>query len=115
MAGSKWRISDELWEKMVPLITEHKTNHPLSTHRKRVDSHAAMNAILYRLPVERLNAIGICPSSAARNGAMQGSSSASGRDKKQAQPEQRLRSRRVETYLQSRRYEPHIQSRKEEL
>lgn len=29
MSGSKWQISDELWEKMVPLLPEHKTSHPL--------------------------------------------------------------------------------------
>ncbi|EKN4261933.1 TPA: IS5/IS1182 family transposase, partial [Escherichia coli] len=28
MAGNKWQISDELWEKMAPLIPEHKTHHP---------------------------------------------------------------------------------------
>ncbi|EFB1451857.1 IS5/IS1182 family transposase, partial [Escherichia coli] len=35
MAGNKWQISDELWEKMARLIPEHKTQHPLGTHRKR--------------------------------------------------------------------------------
>ncbi len=29
MAGNKWQISDELWEKMAPLLPEHKTHHPL--------------------------------------------------------------------------------------
>lgn len=29
MAGNKWQISDEIWEKMAPLIPEHKTQHPL--------------------------------------------------------------------------------------
>lgn len=45
MAGNKWQISDELWEKMAPLIPEHKTQHPLGTHRRRVDNRAAMNTI----------------------------------------------------------------------
>ncbi|MGP4298908.1 transposase, partial [Escherichia coli] len=49
MAGNKWQISDELWEKMAPLIPEHKTHHPLGTHRKRVDNRAAMNAIFFVL------------------------------------------------------------------
>ncbi len=42
MANNKWRLSDELWGKMAPLIPEHKTQHPLGTHRKRVDNRAAM-------------------------------------------------------------------------
>ncbi|EFH2912248.1 IS5/IS1182 family transposase, partial [Escherichia coli] len=28
MAGNKWQISDELWEKMAPLIPEHRAQHP---------------------------------------------------------------------------------------
>jgi hypothetical protein len=55
MVDSKWQISDKLWEKMTPLIPEHKTRHPLGTHRKRVDNRAAMNAIFFvlrTLPVE---------------------------------------------------------------
>ncbi len=31
MVGNKWQISDELWEKMAPLIPEHKTYHPLGS------------------------------------------------------------------------------------
>lgn len=49
MAGNKWQISDELWEKMAPLLPEHKTHHPLGTHRRRVNNRAAMNAILFVL------------------------------------------------------------------
>ncbi|CAB5670355.1 Uncharacterised protein [Providencia rettgeri] len=49
MVGNKWQISDELWEKMAPLIPEHRTQHPLGTHRKRVDNRAAMNAIFFLL------------------------------------------------------------------
>ncbi|MEX6019074.1 transposase [Providencia vermicola] len=56
MAGNKWQISDELWEKLAPLIPEHRTQHPLGMHRKRVDNRAAMNAIFFvladGLPVE---------------------------------------------------------------
>jgi transposase len=69
MTGSKWRISDELWEKMAPLIPEHKTSHPLGTHRKRVDNRAAMDAIFFVLRSgcqwNALNATGICSSSSA--------------------------------------------------
>lgn len=47
MAGSKWQISDELWEKMAPLIPTHETQHPQGSHRKRVDSRSAMSAIFF--------------------------------------------------------------------
>ena len=69
MVGNKWQISDELWEKMAPLIPEHRTQHPLGTHRKRVDNRAAMNAFLFVLRTgcqwNALNATGICSSSSA--------------------------------------------------
>ncbi|HFS5768490.1 TPA: IS5 family transposase [Providencia rettgeri] len=69
MTGSGWRISDELSEKITPLIPEHKTNHPLGTHRKLVDNRAAMNAIFFVLRTgcqwNALNATGICSSSSA--------------------------------------------------
>ena len=69
MADDKWLISDELWAKMEPLLPEHKTNHPLGTHRKRVDNRAAMNAIFFVLRTgcqwNALNATGICSSSSA--------------------------------------------------
>ena len=29
MVGNKWQISDELWEKMAPLIPKHRTQRPL--------------------------------------------------------------------------------------
>lgn len=32
MAGNKWLISDELREKMAPLIPEHKNQYPPGTH-----------------------------------------------------------------------------------
>ncbi|AKH65561.1 MULTISPECIES: transposase [Photorhabdus] len=69
MANNKWRLSDELWGKMAPLIPEHKTQHPLGTHRKRVDNRAAMDAIFFVLRTgcqwNALNATGICSSSSA--------------------------------------------------
>lgn len=78
MVGNKWQISDELWEKMAPLIPEHRTQHPLGTHRKRVDNRAAMDAILFVLKTgclwNALNTKGAClPGSAHRaskNGVM---------------------------------------------
>lgn len=47
--ASQWRMSDELWAKLTPLIPEHRTNHPLNKHRRRVDNRAAMNAIFFVL------------------------------------------------------------------
>lgn len=78
MVGNKWQISDELWEKMAPLIPEHRTQHPLGMQRKRVDNRAAMDAILFVLKTgclwNALNTKGAClPSSAHRaskNGVM---------------------------------------------
>ncbi len=69
MANNNWQISDELWEKMRPLIPEHKPHHPLGRHRKRVDNRAAMNAIFFVLRTgcqwNALNATEICSSSSA--------------------------------------------------
>ena len=52
-----------------PLLPEHRTHHPLGTHRKRVDNRAAMNAIFFvlrtRCQWNALNATGICSSSSA--------------------------------------------------
>ena len=50
-------------EKIALLILEHKTNHQLGTHRKRVDNGAAMNAIFFVLRTggqwNALNATGL--------------------------------------------------------
>ena len=63
MAGKKWQISDGLWKKMVPLIPEHETLHPLGTHRRWVHNRAAMNATFFVLRTgcqwSPLNATGI--------------------------------------------------------
>ena len=69
MADNKWQLSDELREKMAPLIPEHTTQHPPGTHRKRVDNRAAMNATFFVLRTgcqwNALNATGICSSGSA--------------------------------------------------
>ncbi|CDH20891.1 transposase [Xenorhabdus bovienii str. kraussei Quebec] len=66
---TQWLISDELWQKMEPLLPVPKTHHPLGCHRHRVDNWAAMNAIFHVLrtgcPWNALNATGICSSSSA--------------------------------------------------
>jgi hypothetical protein len=43
-----WRIPDELWAKIQPLLPPGKP-HPLGCHRPRVDDRKAMDAIFYRL------------------------------------------------------------------
>ena len=63
-----WRISDELWEKIEPLLPPGKP-HPLGCHRRRVPNRAAMDAIFFVLRTgcqwNALNATGICHSSSA--------------------------------------------------
>jgi transposase len=64
----EWRIPDELWEHIVPLLPPRKP-HPLGCHRPRVDDRKAMDAIFFVLRTgcqwNALNETGICSSSAA--------------------------------------------------
>jgi putative transposase len=65
-----WRLSDELWAKMEPLLPVHEPKpHPLGCHRRRVPDRAALNAILFVLRTgcqwNALNATGICSSTTA--------------------------------------------------
>ncbi len=66
--GDKWRIPDELWERIEPLLPPGKP-HPLGCHRPRVDNRRAMDAIFFVLRTgcqwNALNATGICSSSSA--------------------------------------------------
>ena len=63
-----WKISDELWAKIEPLLPPGKP-HPLGCHNSRVPNRNAMNAILLVLRTgmqwNALNATGICSSSSA--------------------------------------------------
>src|SRR5437773_4191622 len=63
-----WRIPDELWVEVQPLIPPGKP-HPLGCHNPRVDDRCAMDAILFVLRTgcqwEALNATGICSKSSA--------------------------------------------------
>jgi transposase len=63
-----WRISDDLWEQIEPLLPPGKP-HPLGCHNPRVDNRRAMEAILFVLRTgcqwQALNATGLCSSSAA--------------------------------------------------
>ncbi len=63
-----WRIPDELWEQMEPLLPPRKP-HPLGCHNPRVPDRDAMNAIFFVLRTgcqwNALNASDICSSSSA--------------------------------------------------
>jgi len=63
-----WRIPDELWEQMEPLLPLRKP-HPWGCHNPRVPDRKAMNAILYVLRTgaqwNSLDATGICSCSSA--------------------------------------------------
>jgi putative transposase len=47
-ARRDWRIPDELWERIAPLLPPRKP-HPLGCHRPRVDDRRAMDAIFFVL------------------------------------------------------------------
>src|ERR671922_1594399 len=63
-----WRIPDELWECIQPLLPPRKP-HPLGGHRPRVDDRKAMDAIFFVLRTGcqwgALDATGLCSHSAA--------------------------------------------------
>jgi transposase len=63
-----WRIPDQMWQEIEPLLPERK-KHPLGCHRSRVPDRAAMDAIFFVLRTgcqwNALNATGICSSSSA--------------------------------------------------
>ena len=42
-----WRVPDELWEKIEPILQEHDP--PKGTGRPRVDQRAALDAVIFRL------------------------------------------------------------------
>jgi transposase len=64
----KWRIPDELWAQIEPLLPPGKP-HPLGCHNPPVDPRKAMDAIFFVLRTgcqwNALNATGICSSSSA--------------------------------------------------
>jgi transposase len=67
-AHRDWRIPDELWERIVPLLPPRQP-HPLGCHRPRVDDRKAMEAIFFVLRTgcqwQALHETGICSSSSA--------------------------------------------------
>jgi transposase len=67
--GNQWKLSDELWEKIKPLIPKPIDNHPLGCHRHRVPNRKVMEGILFVLKTgcqwKALDATGICSGSTA--------------------------------------------------
>lgn len=66
---NRYRISDELWEKIEPLIPKHPNTHRFGGGRPRVPDRKAMDGILFVLRTgcqwNALNETGICSSSTA--------------------------------------------------
>jgi transposase len=64
----QWRIPDELWERIKPLLPQPKP-HPLGCHNPAVEPRKVMDAIFFVLRTgcqwNALNATGICSSSSA--------------------------------------------------
>lgn len=71
VAHDRWCVSDELWEKIQPLLPKHKNTHIFGGGRPRADDRRCFDAILFVLKTgcqwNALNATGICPSSTAHD------------------------------------------------
>jgi putative transposase len=69
--GGRFRISDELWALMEPLLPEHKNTHRFGGGRPRVPDRQCADAIFFVLRTgcqwNALSATGICPSSTAHD------------------------------------------------
>jgi putative transposase len=67
--GGRWRISDDLWAFVEPLLPKHPNTHRFGGGRPRRSDRDAMDAIFFVLRTgcqwNALNATGICPSSTA--------------------------------------------------
>jgi transposase len=70
-AGGRFRISDELWALMEPLLPEHKNTHRFGGGRPRVPDRPCADAIFFVLRTgcqwNALSATGLCPSSTAHD------------------------------------------------
>lgn len=67
--ATRWTISDELWERIEPLLPVPVNTHPRGGGRKRVSYRQVMNGILFVLRTgcqwKALDATGICSGSTA--------------------------------------------------
>ena len=68
-AKNRYRVSDELWQKIEPLLPKHKNTHRFGGGRPRVPDRQAMDGIFFVLRTgcqwNALNETGICSSSTA--------------------------------------------------
>jgi|SRR5579871_1289489 len=66
-----WRISDDLWEAIAPLLPEHKNTHRFGGGRPRKPDRVCMEAILFVLRTgcqwKALDATKFCPASTAHD------------------------------------------------
>jgi putative transposase len=69
--GARFRISDELWALMEPLLPAHKNTHRFGGGRPRVPDRRCADAIFFVLRTgcqwNALSATGLCPSSTAHD------------------------------------------------
>lgn len=70
-SSNQYRVSDELWEKIEPLLPKHVNTHRFGGGRPRVPDRKAMDGIFFVLRTgcqwNALNATGICSSSTAHS------------------------------------------------
>ena len=68
---NQYRVSDELWAKIQPLLPVHVNTHRFGGGKPRADDRKCMDAIFFVLRTgcqwNALNATGICPSSTAHD------------------------------------------------
>jgi len=68
---NRYRISDELWEKIEPLLPKHSNTHRFGGGRPRVPDRKAMDGVFFVLRTgcqwNALNETGICSSSTAHS------------------------------------------------
>jgi transposase len=71
MSQNRFRVSDEMWEKIVPLLPEHVNTHKFGGGRPRADDRRCMDAIFFVLRTGgqwgALDETGICPHSTAHD------------------------------------------------
>jgi len=69
--GNRWRISDQMWEKIEVLLPPRVNTHPRGGGRNPKPPRQVMNAILFVLRTgcqwKALDATGICPGSTAHD------------------------------------------------
>src|SRR5215217_3122483 len=69
--ADRWRLSDDLWERVRPHLPERKNTHRFGGGRPRTPDRVCADAIFFRLRTgcqwKALDATGICPGSTAHD------------------------------------------------